>query len=97
MFPRVCAWDVEYGLEALLKLCCELCLYGLGVCQVRRSGVARGLGSHEWGAELLLVPSLVLHYAGITQLPFSSLPLRTGSHRLLLKWTTSGLLPESRG
>ena len=73
-FPRVCAWDVEYGLEALLKLCCELCLYGLGVCQVRSSGVARGLGSHEWGAELLLVPRLVLHYAGITQPPFSSLP-----------------------
>lgn len=73
-FPRVCAWDVEYGLEVLLKLCCELCLYGLGVCQVKRSGVARGLGSHVWGAELLLVPSLVLHYAGITQLPFPFLP-----------------------
>ena len=36
--------------------------------------MARGLGSHEWGAELLLVPSLVLHYAGITKLPFPFLP-----------------------
>lgn len=29
----------------------------LGVCKVKRSRVARGLGRHEWGAELLSVPS----------------------------------------